>query len=85
MSAEDGEKSLALALILSFFIAGVGQMYQGRTKEGAVILVGALVYGGVAFAITLVTAGIAGLVLGPLGIVYWLFNLYDVYAQFLDL
>ncbi|MBX0293625.1 hypothetical protein [Haloarcula nitratireducens] len=84
MSGEN-ENSLGIALVLSFFIAGVGQLYQGRTKEGAVVLVGGLLYGAIAFTITLLTAGVAGLVLGPIGIAYWLFNLYDVYAQFLDL
>jgi TM2 domain-containing membrane protein YozV len=85
MSGESGDNELIIALILSFFITGLGQIFQGRTKEGAVLLVGAILYGGISFVITLLTGGLAGLILGPLGLLYWAFGLYDTYARVLNL
>jgi TM2 domain-containing membrane protein YozV len=38
-----GERNPAVALVLSLFIPGAGQFYNGDSKRGALMLVGALV------------------------------------------
>lgn len=85
MSSQGDEKSTAIALLLSFFVTGLGQFYQGRTKVGAIFLGVAVLYVGVAFVGTLLTGGFGALIFGPIGLAFWAFNLYDVYAEFLDL
>ena len=85
MSGNDSDNELVIALILSFFITGLGQIYQGRTKEGGVLLGGGILFGIIAFIGTLLTAGLAGLIFFPIGLIYWGFNLYDVYARVLNL
>ncbi len=42
VSAPTGEKNPAVALILSLFIPGAGQFYNGDNKRGALMLGGAL-------------------------------------------
>ncbi|MFW5918541.1 MAG: hypothetical protein ACOCR0_03555 [Haloferacaceae archaeon] len=75
MSAE--EKSMPIALILSFFVWGLGQLYQGRTKVGIIWIVLWLISVG----ITLVTLGFFGII----ALVLWLINLYDTYAMLIEL
>lgn len=70
MSADD-EKSDTLALILSFFIPGLGQIYQGRVEIGAIFIVATLVSGFLIFFVI-------GFVLTPL---VWAVNMYDVYTK----
>ena len=43
VAQSSGEKNPAVALILSLFIPGAGQFYNGDNKRGALMLVGALV------------------------------------------
>lgn len=85
MSSQGDEKSTGIALLLSFFVTGLGQIYQGRTKVGVIFLGVGVLYGGIAFVVTLLTGGLAAFVLGPIGLAFWGFNLYDAYAEFLTL
>jgi hypothetical protein len=66
-----GEKSTAVALILSFFICGLGQVYQGRWKVGAGLFVSAVVSG-------ILISFVIGI---PMLLVVWAVNLYDAYAE----
>lgn len=74
MSQEESELDV-VALILSFFIPGVGQIYQGRTKVGILFLVSIFVSG-------FLTLFLIGFLLVPL---VWAINMYDVYAEWLDI
>jgi TM2 domain-containing membrane protein YozV len=75
MAEDNADDSQTVALILSFFIAGLGQIYQGRTKEGIVFLVAMFISG----ALTLV---LIGFILIP---IVWIVNMYDAYTQWLEL
>ncbi len=58
-------KTPVVALILSLLIPGVGQFYNGDTKKGALVLIGAFVLGAA-------TAGVVYLGL-------WIYGMYDAY------
>lgn len=62
-------KNPALAALLSFFIPGLGQIYNGQTKRGLIILAVQFVN------LVLVSVGI-GLVTGA---AVWLWGMYDAY------
>jgi TM2 domain-containing membrane protein YozV len=72
-----GEKSMVVALVLSFFVWGLGQIYQGRTKLGVIWLVAYVI----SVALSFLTVGLFGIV----AVVLWLVNLYDVYATLIEL
>jgi TM2 domain-containing membrane protein YozV len=62
-------KNPAIALILSLFIPGVGQLYNGDNKKGVILLIGLLVSGLLAaFAVGIVT-----------GIAIWVYAMVDAY------
>jgi TM2 domain-containing membrane protein YozV len=69
------KKSEGLALILSFFIPGVGQMYVGRIGRGAAILIGFYlsIFIIIAFALVLLLLPIL------IPFVIWLFGVIDAY------
>lgn len=74
-----------IALVISFFIPGVGQLYQGRKKEG-IAFFGAFVLAIIlSMVLTVVTLGL-GLILVPIIVgSVWAFGLYDTYAEWLEL
>jgi len=62
-------KSEGLAAVLSFFIPGLGQVYNGQIGKGIIVLI---LFG-------LCTASIIiliGFILAP---VFWVWNIYDAY------
>lgn len=59
------EKSTFLALVCSIFIPGLGQVYNGESSKGAVILFGTAI-GVVIFIVP--------------GLIVWIFGIYDAYA-----
>jgi TM2 domain-containing membrane protein YozV len=59
------EKNPILALILSFFFSGLGQVYNGETLKGIAIFFGTLI-GYMIFVIP--------------GVIVWVFGLYDAYT-----
>ncbi len=59
------EKSPAVAILCSFFIPGLGQVYNGDTEKGIAVFFGTLI-GVFIFFIP--------------GLLVWLFGLYDVYT-----
>jgi TM2 domain-containing membrane protein YozV len=75
MSTE--EKSMPLALVLSFFVWGLGQLYQGRTKVGAIWLV--------VWVISWIATFLTGFLFGIVAFVLWLVNLYDTYDTLFEL
>lgn len=78
-----------IALLISFIIPGGGQLYQGRTKEGAAFLVGAVIATIVGLVLGLVvgalTFGLGLLILPFLYGIVWAVSLYDTYAEWLSL
>ncbi|MDR2944611.1 MAG: hypothetical protein LBU81_05990 [Methanosarcinales archaeon] len=61
-----------LAIILSFFIFGLGQFYCGSFLRGLLIFIGAVVVGSLALFIPLI-----GWILF---LIYWIWNMWDAYS-----
>ena len=59
------EKNAFLATVCSFFIPGLGQVYNGQTAKGVGIFAGTL-------------AGLFLLIIP--GLIVWVFGLYDAYT-----
>ena len=78
-------KSTGLAVILSFFIPGLGQIYCGRIMRGILILIGIIFSCILAFGLFISLLGSshgdpsAGftLLIPP---IFWVLNLYDAYT-----
>ncbi len=64
------DKSEGIAVILSFFICGLGQMYVGKIIRGFGFLI-AFIVGSVLFALTFF--------LGIIALVVWIYGMYDAY------
>jgi TM2 domain-containing membrane protein YozV len=62
-------KNAGIALLISFFVPGVGSLYAGKTNTGVVILVGYII----SWLLTIVIIGIAG-VIG-----FWIWGMVDAY------
>lgn len=63
-------KSPGIAVVLSFFIPGLGQLYNGQIGKGIVVMIVSFI-----FAASMIL--IIGFILYPL---LWLWNLYDAYT-----
>ncbi|MCC7564722.1 MAG: hypothetical protein KO206_00365 [Methanomicrobiaceae archaeon] len=59
-----------LAVVLSFFIPGLGQFYTGQFLKAVILFVLAIVFGGLS------TIGI-GI---PFYVIVWLYSMYDAYV-----
>ena len=62
-------KNAGIALLISFFIPGVGSLYAGKTNTGVIILIGYIV----SWVLTIVIIGFAG-VFG-----FWVWGMIDAY------
>ncbi len=62
-------KNAGVALLISFFLPGVGSMYAGKTSTGVIILVGYIV----SWVLTIVIIGFVG-IFG-----FWVWGLIDAY------
>jgi TM2 domain-containing membrane protein YozV len=62
-------KNAGVALLISFFLPGVGSMYAGRTNTGVIILVGYVI----SWVLTIVIIGFVG-IFG-----FWVWGLIDAY------
>ncbi len=63
------KKSSGIAVILSFFIPGLGQIYNGQIGKGILFII----LSGILTLLMFVLIGI------PLYIIFWVYNLYDAY------
>ena len=70
-------KSPLLALILSFLIAGLGQIYIGHTEKGLILLTCYLMLAILANILQIFTK--LGFILVPFLIIIWLFSMFDAY------
>jgi TM2 domain-containing membrane protein YozV len=62
-------KNAGIALLISFFIPGVGSLYAGKTNTGVIILIGYVI----SWVLTIVIIGFVG-VFG-----FWVWGLVDAY------
>jgi TM2 domain-containing membrane protein YozV len=62
-------KNAGIALLISFFLPGVGSIYAGKTTTGVIILIGAII----SWVLTIVIIGFVG-VFG-----FWVWGLIDAY------
>lgn len=62
-------KNPGVAVVLSFFIPGLGQIYNGQIMKGIIFIILASVFG-------FLTEVLIGYILYPL---FWIYNLYDAY------
>jgi TM2 domain-containing membrane protein YozV len=59
-----------LALVLSFFIPGLGQFYTGQLLKAVALFVLAVVFG-----------GLSSMLIGiPFYVIVWLYSMYDAYT-----
>ena len=84
-------KSAAIAVILSFLIPGVGQLYVGKIKRGIAYIVTAIVLSVISSVITTsidvndinavndLVVSPAFIILALVSLGFWLFNMYDAY------
>ncbi|MCD1295232.1 hypothetical protein CUJ83_09500 [Methanocella sp. CWC-04] len=70
-------KEPLLALILSFFLPGLGQIYNGQIKKGIIAIIG---YAVVIFAMIVLSFFIIGICLIPVIFIVWLWGMYDAYT-----
>ena len=71
-----GTKNEGLAAVLSFFVPGLGQMYNGDIGKGLVLIV----IGITNLFLTVVTLGIWALVGIPIAIIIVVYAIYDAYT-----
>jgi TM2 domain-containing membrane protein YozV len=64
-------KNAGIALLISFFLPGVGSMYAGKTNTGVIILVGYII----SWVLTIVIIGFVG-IFG-----FWVWGLIDAYQS----
>ncbi len=69
-------KSLALTILLSIIIYGLGEIYLGLINRGVMILI-------VGVAVSLATSLLLPFyIAAPIILVYWIWQLVDAYQQF---
>lgn len=64
-------KSSGIAVILSFFIPGLGQIYNGQIGKGILFII-------IGFILALSMIVLIGFVLYP---IFWIYNMYDAYKS----
>jgi TM2 domain-containing membrane protein YozV len=67
--AQKEMKSSGIAVILSFFIPGLGQIYNGEIGKGVLFII-------VGFLLALSMIVLIGFILYP---IFWIYNMYDAY------
>jgi TM2 domain-containing membrane protein YozV len=63
-----------IALIISFFLPGIGTVYAGNIMKGIIIFVVAVILGALA------TVFLLGIIAYILYIIVWLYGMYDAYT-----
>ena len=59
-----------LAVVLSFFIPGLGQFYAGHFLRGLLVFISTLVLAGISFMTVIV---------GIISLIFWIWNMFDAY------
>jgi TM2 domain-containing membrane protein YozV len=63
-----------LALIISFFLPGIGTVYAGNIMKGIIIFIVAVILGALA------TIFLIGIIAYILYVIVWLYGMYDAYT-----
>ena len=63
-----------LALIISFFLPGIGTVYAGNIMKGIIIFIVAVILGALA------TIFLLGIIAYLLYVIVWLYGMYDAYT-----
>ena len=63
-----------LALIISFFLPGIGTVYAGNIMKGIIIFIVAVILGALA------TIFLLGIIAYILYVIVWLYGMYDAYT-----
>lgn len=64
-------KSSGIAVILSFFIPGLGQIYNGQIGKGILFII-------IGFILAMLIFVLIGFLLYP---IFWIYNIYDAYKS----
>ncbi len=70
VSTRTEKKSSGLAAVASFFIPGLGQIYNGQIGKGIMFIIISIIFG-------LLMIVLIGFILLPL---FWIYNIYDAYS-----
>ncbi len=62
-------KSSGIAVVLSFFIPGLGQIYNGQIGKGILIIILSIIF----FSLSYILIGI------PFYVVLWIYSMYNAY------
>ena len=68
-----GEKSMAIALIISFFLTGLGIAYAGDVKKGLIFFVIGIILNVLSMWVSMFIAIIA--------LIFWIYALYATYQE----
>ena len=70
-------KEPILALLLTFLVTGLGQIYNGQVKKGIIILVGQIIMGMI---VVFLMFFLIGCCIAPFLTLLWLYWMYDAYV-----
>ena len=73
LAANDGSKSMFLAMLLSFLFTGIGIAYAGKIEKG-------LIYFGIGLVLNILFMSISS-ALGIFVFAFWIFSLYVTYKE----
>ncbi len=73
--ASINEKSPILAAVLSFFIVGLGQVYNGQIKKGVILFIAEIISG----LLFIIFIGVV------LCLIIWVYGMYDAYRSAQDI
>lgn len=71
--SSNGSKSMFLAMLLSFFLTGIGIAYAGNVKKG-------LIYFGIGIILSILNMYVSS-IFGIFVFVFWIFALYVTYKE----
>ncbi|MBQ9026923.1 MAG: hypothetical protein IJ104_11275 [Methanobrevibacter sp.] len=66
------QKNMAIALLISFFLAGLGIAYAGDVKKGVSIFAAAVI-------LNFISIYVLGLLLGIVIFLLWIYGMYETY------
>jgi hypothetical protein len=68
------EKSMALALLISFFLPGLGVAYVGDIRKGIIIFAASVICG-------IISIYFAGMFFGLIRFILWVYGIYATYQE----
>lgn len=68
------EKSMAIALVISFFLPGLGLAYAGDVQKGIMIFAASIICG-------IISLYFAGMFFGLVRFILWIYGLYATHQE----